>query len=146
MVKAVKEELPSSNQYGCFFHLCRCVYRKVCEFGLKRRYDTDAEFSLNIRMLLALAFVPADRVVETFSALMDENIFPAEALPIVDYYEDTWIGRPGRRNTRRQTKFEIEMWSCFERIQEDLPKMNNIIEGWRHEFLGYNISTGLELE
>ena len=66
---------------------------------------------------------------------MDENIYPVEALPIVDYYEDTWIGRPGRRNTRRPPKFEIEMWSCFERVQEDLPKTNNVIEGWHRTFL-----------
>ena len=28
IVKAIKEELPSSNHYGCFLHLCQCVYRK----------------------------------------------------------------------------------------------------------------------
>ena len=86
-------------------------------------------------MLSVLAFVPEDRVVHAFEALIDEELYPPEALPVVDYFEDTWIGRPCRRNIRRPPTFPIQMWSCFERIKHDLPKTNNAIEGWHRAFL-----------
>jgi hypothetical protein len=49
-------------------------------------------------MIPALAFVPEDAVEEAFESLAD-NI-SADAQPILDYFEDTFIGRPsdGRRN------------------------------------------------
>ena len=39
-------------------------------------------------MMPVLAFVPEDTVEEAF----------ADAQPILDYFEDTSIGRPGRQN------------------------------------------------
>ncbi|KAF2883555.1 hypothetical protein ILUMI_22619 [Ignelater luminosus] len=55
--------------------------------------------------------------------------------PIVDYFEDTWIGRPGRRNKRRNPSFPHSLWNCYEATLEDLPKINNnSVEGWHREF------------
>jgi hypothetical protein len=34
------------------------VYRKVQEAGLQQRYQADADFSLAVKMLLAIAFCP----------------------------------------------------------------------------------------
>ncbi|XP_066984702.1 uncharacterized protein [Macrobrachium rosenbergii] len=59
-ITAVKEEFSTASHYGSLFHLGQCLYRKICDCGLKVRYDTDSEFALKIRMLLALAFVPVD--------------------------------------------------------------------------------------
>ena len=97
MGNAIKKEFPRVVHRGCFFHFCQCIYRKIQANGLKRRYDTNADFALKIRMLSALAFVPTTHIVEEFEFLCDSDILPPEAQSIVDYFEDTWIGRPDRR-------------------------------------------------
>ncbi|XP_029645758.1 uncharacterized protein LOC115219713 [Octopus sinensis] len=135
MIKAVRTEFDSVNLYGSFFHLGHCLYKKVCAFDLKEKYNTDAHFSLSIRMLLALAFVPTEQVYDAFGALVDEAVYPPEALPVVDYFEDTWLGRPCIRNGRRPPIFDLKMWSCFDRVQQNLPETNNAIEVWHRAFL-----------
>ena len=65
---------------------------------LKQRYETDASFALPMKMLLALAFVPIPTVTEAFELLCDNDIFHHEAQEVVNYFEDTWIGRRNRRN------------------------------------------------
>lgn len=135
MIKAVRTEFDSVNLYGSFFNLGHCLYKKVCAFDLKEKYNTDAHFSLSIRMLLALAFVPTELVYDVFGALVDEAVYPQEALPVVDYFEDTWLGRPSIRNSRRPPIFDLKMWSCFDRMQQGLPETNNAIEIWHRAFL-----------
>ena len=82
-----------------------------------------------------MVFVPVDQVVHAFEALIDEELYPPEALPVIDYFEDTWIGRPCRRNSRRPPTFPLQMWSSYEGMKHDLPKTNNAIEGWHRAFL-----------
>jgi hypothetical protein len=57
-----------------------------------QKYIEDKQFNLDIKMIPALAFVPEDAVEEAFESLAD-NI-SADAQPILDYFEDTFIGRP----------------------------------------------------
>lgn len=45
-----------------------------------------------MRLLPALAFVPVANVVHDFEALCDSGELPPEGQPVVDYFEDTWIG------------------------------------------------------
>ena len=54
--------------------------------------------------------------------LIDYNIIPHEAEKVLDYFEDTWIGRPDRRGRRPAPKFNINIWSCYDRVEKDLPK------------------------
>lgn len=97
-------------------------------------YDTNAEFALKVRRLSALAFIPVPKVVETFEFLVENEIFPDELQGVVDYFEDTWIGRPCRRSRRRAPLFKHEMWNCFDNVVEGLSKTNNAIEGWHNSF------------
>lgn len=88
--------------------------------------------SQNIRLLCALAFIPAEKVVEVFEDLTENQVFMDEAQQIVNYFEDVYIGRPDRRNKRKQPLFQIEMWNCFSSVTMDLPKTNNKMEGWHN--------------
>ena len=72
--------------------------------GLKRYYENDVAFSLMVRTIPALAFVPPDRVVETYEAL--EELMPNEMLSLLDYFERTYIGRR-IGNQRREPMFKI---------------------------------------
>lgn len=134
VISAISIVFPNCLNRGCFFHFCQCVYRKIQNQGLKQRYDSDPEFALNIRMLNALAFVPTEYVIEAFESLCDNNLLPLEAQGVIDYFEDTWIGRPNRRNQRRDPIFSHSMWNCYNAVQNDLPKTNNSVEGWHRAF------------
>jgi len=47
-----------------------------------------------IMMIMALSFVPTPDVVSAFETLMESC--PAEVEPVMDYWEDTYIGRSRR--------------------------------------------------
>src|ERR1051325_3594150 len=82
-------------------------------------------------MLAALAFVPEADVEIAFEALADE--LPLEAQPVVDYFEDTYIGRV-RQQVRRGATYPISVWNVNSRVQSDLPCTNNAVEGWHRSF------------
>lgn len=84
-------------------------------------------------MLPALAYVPVDDVVGAFETLSD--VLPAEAQSIVDYFEDTWIGRINRRGQRRPPTFAVESWNCYVAAVDGLAKTNNAVEGWHRAFM-----------
>ena len=108
--------------------------RSIQSNGLKQKYETEDEFALSLRMLSALAFVPAHSVTEAFEELCNSNIIPPEAQPVVDYVEDTWIGLSDRRLVRRPPQFPHEMWNVYDTVLQDLPKTNNSVEGWHRGF------------
>ena len=84
----------------------------------------------HIQMLSVQAFDAAEQVVDAFKALTDKEFCPPAALPITDHFEDTWIEQPSRWNSCCSSTFALQMWSCFRRMQQDVPKANNTIEGW----------------
>ncbi|CAF1252221.1 unnamed protein product [Didymodactylos carnosus] len=38
------------------------------------------------------------------------------------------------RNRRRNSRFSVLMWNCFSRVDLDLPRTNNAVEGWHTAF------------
>jgi hypothetical protein len=51
---------------------------------------------------------------------------------LMDYFEDTYIGRPGRRQ-RWDPRFSHDMWNVNQRTLQELPRTDNI-EGWHRGF------------
>lgn len=130
---------PNATQRGCFFHLSQCLWRHLQQTpGLQQRYTTDAEFALAIRQLAALAFVPPNDVSSAFDDLMETHFYQIHSTilrPLVNYFEDTWIGRPGRRGRGRNAPmFSHALWNCYDASLDDLPKTNNSVEGWHRGF------------
>ncbi|XP_035231949.1 uncharacterized protein LOC118203773 [Stegodyphus dumicola] len=116
-INAFKNSFPNIIQRGCFFfHLSQCVYRKIQSAGLQSKYDPN--FVLEISQLAALAFVPTSDVIE----------------PIINYFEDTWIGRFTRRGQRRRPVFDISLWNCYDAVKDKVPRTNNAVEGWHRRF------------
>ena len=129
-INAFHAVFPNSTLKGCFYHLSQNIYRKVQAGGLQERYASDEGISQMTRMLAALAFVPTNRVVDTFELLQQQ--VPPELEPIADYVENNYIGRPQRRG-RRPPRFPIDFWNIHDRIAGGLPRTNNSVEGFhRH--------------
>ncbi len=139
-INAFKEAFPNALQRGCFFHLSQCLWRKIQQIfieEMKNNYSTDADFALQVRHLAALAYVPEIDVVAAFENLLDSQYYTEnERLlqPLIDYFEDIWIGRIDRRNRRRQPLFPISLWNCYEAAKSGLPRTNNSVEGWHRGF------------
>jgi hypothetical protein len=152
-INAFKQAFPSITVRGCFFHLSQSLWRRIqCDEELASHYtdvndendddtddddDHDDEWPLNIRKLLALAFVPVDDVVNAFEELMKTNFYRnnEEILDgITSYFESNWIGKRLRSGNRREPKHPIPLWNQYDATLEGLPKTNNSIEGWHRAF------------
>ena len=131
---------PGVRVLGCFFHLSQNVWTKVQRNGLAPLYENDDDFALYMRMISALAFVDPPDVPQAFYDLEAEirndygqhNGIDA----VLDYFEDTYIGRQRRGRPRARPRFPIELWNMFDRTREELPRTNNHVEGWHRRFSG----------
>ena len=74
---------------GCFSHFSQANWRQI--LGLTTQYVEDPEFSLDLKSLIALAFVPVDQVRESFGNIRDD--IPPQAEQYVEYFERTYVGR-----------------------------------------------------
>jgi len=82
-------------------------------------------------MIAALAFVPLDKVVEQFERLQQH--FSDADTPLLDYFEDNYVGRP-LRHGRRPPIFAHNLWNTYARTGAQLPRTNNSVEGWHSSF------------
>ncbi|CAK1591269.1 unnamed protein product [Parnassius mnemosyne] len=116
---------------GCLFHLGQCLWRKIQELHLVEEYRNDENVRMHLKMLLALSFVQEGDVITAFEELTESC--PREIDAVIDYWEDTYIGRQ-RRNRRADPKFPIHVWNVHDRVHQGLPRTNNSVEGWHHAF------------
>ena len=86
----------------------------------------DDTFRANVRMIAALAFVPVDDIIPAFEALTEHC--GADEEPKLDYFEANYIGEL-RRARRRDSLFAHELWNINRRVEDDLPKTNNMLGG-----------------
>ena len=112
---------------GCFFHLAQNVFRQIQSNGLTARYLEDEEFSIQMKMLPSLAFVPEHDVIDSFTMLMAD--FPESAKGIAEYFETNYIGIRLPDQSRRIPPFPIRLWNMYERATSRSARTNNSVEG-----------------
>ena len=115
-------------QKGCLFHLSKNVYKRVQNEGMLQLYMNDEQFRTNIRMISALSFVPIADTIQAFDAL--SNHAGNQEQVILDYFESN-IGEL-RRGRRLVPRFPHTMWNMSLRVQNELPRTNNDLEGWHN--------------
>ena len=80
-------------------------------------------------MLLSIAFLPVSDVSTAFETL--QKTCPETAHPIFNYFEDNYVGRLSAANgTRQNPRFDVDSWSCHQRVITGRPRTNNAVEGW----------------
>ncbi|XP_076388846.1 uncharacterized protein LOC143264616 [Megachile rotundata] len=137
-LNAFKIVFPNAKIIGFLFHYSQCLWRNVQLTGLQRKYNTDTRFALNIRMLLALSFVPIDDVRSAFDQLVETKYYKDhedELHGILDYFERTWIGVLSRSGkSRLKPYFALSLWNYYEAVINDLIRSNNAVERWHRSF------------
>ena len=98
--------------------------------GFKKNYETDITFADNIHKILALTFLEPNQVVNGFELLCSD--LGDEYQQILDYFEDTYIGRLRRRSTRVAT-FPINLWNMAARVKNNMHRTNNHVEAWHRK-------------
>ena len=94
-------------------------------------------FNQIYRLTTALAFVPADKIVDVYTLVLEplvdghEEEMSDEALDWCDYFCKTYIGsRNERRGDRRPPRIKLERWSQFDTINQEKPYTTNSVEGF----------------
>ena len=75
-------------------------------------------------MIGALPFVEPGSVVEFWDVLKANDMDA-----FCDYFEYTWIG-----NSTRAPVFEKFLWNQYDTVLANLPRSNNMVEGWHNGF------------
>ncbi|CAF0952156.1 unnamed protein product [Brachionus calyciflorus] len=83
-------------------------------------------------MLACLAFVLVVFVIESFILLQNE--IPLELQKVFSYFEDNYKGAKKRTKvpSRKNPRYEVKLWNCYERTKQGLPRTNNNLEGWHN--------------
>ena len=139
-MNSAENTFPGVRVHGCFFHLSKHIWKHIQRNGLSQLYENNDNFALYMRMIPATAFVDTPDVPQAFYDLETEirNNFGNQngVDAVLDYFEDTYIGRQRRGRPRAQPMFLIELWNMYDRTLEELPRTNNEIEGWHNRFNG----------
>lgn len=123
-VSAFRERFPNATICGCYFHLAQNMQKHLAQQGLRERYNNEADFALQAKMILALAFVPIPQINKAIDQL--SKAIPDELQDLLNWFEDNYVGRPGRRgNARRPPIFAVEMWNLYDRVLQNVDRTNN---------------------
>ena len=134
-INAVQKNFPSVEVRGCFFHLQQCIWRHIQRLGLVTAYrERDGKFALSAKSLAALAFVPVPDVYAAFTELLSSSSFDPRMDEVVEYFENTWIGRLSALGSRQDPIFEVQLWNVYERTKNGEYRTNNNVEGWHRRF------------
>jgi hypothetical protein len=85
---ALREAFQGIHIVGCQFHLANNLYKKVGQLELRGLYASDPQFKKWIRAIMALPFLPARLIAQTFEILKQQIAgFPAEVQPKMQTFQ-----------------------------------------------------------
>ena len=125
MINSVKATFPNCEVNGCFFHLCQCVIRHVSAVGLKKEYESNIDFSILVKSLMSLAFVPCADVTTVFDQLCAKFPDTDACDRLLDYFKQTFIQQEARNGRPKDPLYKIELWNHFEDGLNCVPKTTN---------------------
>lgn len=133
--------------FEIFYH--RCIYLVVSFIFHPTRgsisnlldYMNNSQFSLQLCMITALAFVPLQNVVNSIDKLcvVIQNQYNEDAGKVLDYFEDADIGCFCRNASPLPrpwhfTLFPNKLWNTFNQTAKELPQINNNIKACQNNF------------
>lgn len=110
VLQSVKEFYVIARIQACFFHLTQNTHkydsnniskiqyniilvfsRHVVSCGLKELYESDADFSLFVRKLDALGFLPPEEVPDGYRELIEEALPEWNCEGLLEYFSQTYV-------------------------------------------------------
>ncbi|XP_018497352.1 uncharacterized protein LOC108865132 [Galendromus occidentalis] len=115
-IKAFTDVFPAIQLRGCYFHFCQAIWRKIQKFPIVRKaYVENSDFALNVKMLIALAFVPLQSVLEYYGCLISSEFYRVNSNKLEGlllYFERTWLGLNSFGQWREAT-FNLSLWNLM---------------------------------
>ena len=125
VINSLKLVFPNARINGCFFHLSNNLYKKVVRFNLAILYGNDPNTAMNVKMILALAFVPIQHLVLYTEQL--KSHLPDNLKCLMKSFEETYI-RKVRNGVQVDVLFPPPIWNLYERTIEGRARTNNAAE------------------
>ncbi|CAF1512237.1 unnamed protein product [Didymodactylos carnosus] len=94
---------------------------------LSRKNSDTYQCLINEIVEFAPCWFPASILLDFEKAYLDDDY-----QDILNYFEDTYIGRLRPNNTRCQPTFSIELWNMHTRTTQLSMRTNNSVEAWHH--------------
>lgn len=117
---------------GCLFHFGQIIWRRIQKNRLATRYGRDEKFSLKIRMIKSLAFVPPDEISGYYLALSNNLKKDKDATIILKWFKKNYIGNfsanPLKKNVEPQ--YHASFWSITGSEEFHFPRTSNNVEAW----------------
>lgn len=91
---------------------------------------------IRVHMIMALAMVPEEDVVEIFTLLQDDMPDIERMNELMTYVDETYVsGRPARGNRRRRNPtYPIRLWNHYDTVLQGRARTNNASESWHNRF------------
>ncbi|OXA59365.1 AKT-interacting protein [Folsomia candida] len=93
-IRAMEDIFPQAEKNGCFFHYSQCIFRNIQKHpDIHNLYSNDSNFSLMMKHLRSLAFVPPDDVVMSFDLLMEDEFFTTNEIILTNFIRSDSINQ-----------------------------------------------------
>lgn len=94
---------------GCWFHLCRALWRRACKLGMSRKYlQKNSDAMQILKRLMCLPLVPANRIDEGFRTIKSfarKKKLSTRYSKFFVYFERYWLNYQVCSNIQR-TQYE----------------------------------------
>nr|CAD2180155.1 unnamed protein product [Meloidogyne enterolobii]CAD2191220.1 unnamed protein product [Meloidogyne enterolobii] len=123
---SIRTCFPESSIFCCFFHLRQNLRKHISQSNLLNLYNNDPDFALKCKMIIALAFVPENDVINALNLL--ENDLDDRFEPLISWFVSSYIGRIRGNGTRANPIFPIALWNVHTRTIQNIHRTNNYSE------------------
>ncbi|KAG0442421.1 hypothetical protein DMUE_0280 [Dictyocoela muelleri] len=132
---ALKRYFTNSNLYGCNFHLGQIVWRRIQSLKFSKSVIDNFNIKLQVKMMLALSFVPSSEVYIVAARLKTFIIQQKceDMLALFEWFQAEYLSTETGNKT-------VSFWNVYERTRSNIPRTTNSLEGY-HRHLNTFINT-----
>ena len=113
-INSIVKYFPSCIVCLCYFHLTQNLWKNVQLKGLVNTYLQESSIRKTFKYIKCLAFVPVKYVPGAF--VLISKSASVKFKPILEYFEEWYIGTVVKNTTTRKPCYLIPMWNLHIRI------------------------------